>query len=101
MKLPNRAMKLIRARLCGHNDLAAGLPTIFRGIRAGQYLELANSIQNGPVQWLIRRLVIIIDTVEQVLIRDFAVSRDVDPAAETKIRALCCYKYIRLQECEL
>src|SRR5439155_943380 len=66
VKLPYRTVKSIRARLRGHDDLTSGLPAVFGRVRTGQNLEFADRIENRPVQRLIRCLVVVIDTVEEI-----------------------------------
>ena len=94
-------MKNVRSRLSRYDDLATGLPAVFRGICSRENFEFAYSIQNRPVQWLICRLVVVVDAVKDVLVCNFAVSRDIQPAAETNRRVLRRREDVRLQECEL
>ena len=94
-------MKRVGPRLRRHDDLASRLPSIFRRIGTGQYFEFPNGVQDRTMQRLIRCFIVVIDAIEKILIRNFAVAGDVEAPPETEIRALGCREHVRLEECEL
>ncbi len=97
MEFERGAVKLVRTRFRRDDDLPPRLPPELRRVCAREHAELADRIEDRPVQRLVGGLVIIVDSIQQVLVRDLAVARDVETAPETEVRALCRRVDIRLK----
>src|SRR5258708_5308302 len=87
MDLPGRAVKRVGPRPRGDDRLPAGLPAVLGRIGSGEDPELAHGVEDRPMQRLVRGLVVIVDTVQQILVGDFGAARHVKAASEAEIRA--------------
>src|SRR5262249_48831708 len=84
MKFKGRAVEVVGPCLGSDDDLAAGLTSIISRISAGQHFELTHRIQNWSMQGLVGRLVVVIDAVLDVVVGNFAVTGNVEAAAEAE-----------------
>ena len=101
MEFPDGAMKRIGSGLRCDHDLASGLPAVLGRVCSRQNLEFADGIQDRPVQRLVRRFIVVVDTIENVLIGDFAIAGNVQTSAKPQIRSLRSCEHVRLHEGEL
>ena len=101
MEFPEGAMEHIRPGLRCNHDLPAGLPAVFCGVCTRQDLEFADGVQDRPMQRLVRGLIVVIDAIENVLIGDFAITRNVQTSAKTEVGSLRGREHVRLHEREL
>src|SRR5262249_16497405 len=101
MEFIKRTMKVVGSRLGRDDDLAAGLPSVFGGIRARQHLEFEYGVKNRTMQRLVGGFVVVVDAVFDVVVRHLAVAGDVEATAKTERGILRRRKNIRLQLGEL
>src|SRR2546425_426960 len=101
MELEQRAVKTIGARLGADDYLTASLSAVLSRIGSRQYFELAHRIQYRTMQRLIGSLVVVVDAVFYVIVRDLAVAGNVESSAEAEGRILSRSENVGLQLREL